>query len=110
MSTQLVQISEVSIDAIKNCIYEVRGQRVMIDRELAELYDVSTGRLNEAVKRNLARFPDDFMFRLDKEEWTRLKSQIAISKFNHMRLDISVVCSQRLHALRRHALLPNPLQ
>lgn len=51
----------------------------MLDRDLSELYDVTTGRLNEAVKRNIERFPEDFMFRLDKDEWTRLKSQIAIS-------------------------------
>lgn len=57
----------------------IRGQRVMLDRDLSELYDVTTGRLNEAVKRNMERFPEDFMFRLDKDEWTRLKSQIAIS-------------------------------
>jgi outer membrane murein-binding lipoprotein Lpp len=53
--------------------------RVMIDRDLADLYDVTTGRLNEAVKRNIDRFPDDFMSRLNKQEWVALKSQFAIS-------------------------------
>lgn len=65
------------IDVIKNRIYEVRGQRVMLDRDLAELYNVETKRLNEAVKRNIERFPEDFMFRLETEEWNCLRSQIA---------------------------------
>ena len=50
---------------IKNCIYTIRGQKVMIDRDLAELYEVETKRLNEAVKRNIERFPSDFMFQLN---------------------------------------------
>ena len=79
------------IDVIKHRIYEVRGMRVMLDRDLAELYCVSTGRLNEAVKRNINRFPDDFLFRLNKNEWTFLKSQIAISKNNANATDIKDV-------------------
>lgn len=65
---------------IQNQIYEIRGQKVMLDRDLAELYDVSTSRLNEAVKRNITRFPSDFMFQLKKEEFKHLISQNAISK------------------------------
>ena len=80
MGNNVVIKSATDIDVIKNRIYEVRGQRVMLDRDLAELYGVSTGRLNEAVKRNIDRFPDDFLFRLNKNEWIFLKSQIAISK------------------------------
>lgn len=64
---------------IKNLIYHLRGKAVMLDNDLAKLYQVPTGRLNEAVKRNIKRFPDDFMFQLTKEEYTSLKSQIAIS-------------------------------
>ena len=79
------------INVIKNRIYEVRGQRVMLDRDLAELYGVSTGRLNEAVKRNIDRFPDDFLFRLNKSEWTLLKSQIVISNNNATSADNKVV-------------------
>ena len=79
------------IDVIKHRIYEVRGMRVMLDRDLAELYCVSTGRLNEAVKRNINRFPDDFLFRLNKNEWTFLKSQFAISKNNANATDIKDV-------------------
>ena len=67
------------VEAIKHRIYEVRGLRVMLDRDLAELYGVETRALNQAVKRNIDRFPDDFLFRLNKNEWTFLKSQIAIS-------------------------------
>ena len=58
-------------------IYEIRGQKVMLDRELAELYDVEIKRLNESVKRNIKRFPSEFMFRLAEEEWTNLRSQFA---------------------------------
>ena len=57
---------------IKNCIYTIRDQKVMIDRDLAELYGVKTYRLNEAVKRNIKRFPEDFMFKLTKEELNEL--------------------------------------
>ena len=53
---------------IQNRIYTIRGKRVMLDSDLAELYEVEAKRLNEAVKRNLRRFPDDFMFRLTKDE------------------------------------------
>lgn len=54
---------------IQSKIYEIRGQRVMLDFDLADLYEVETKRLNEAVKRNSERFPDRFMFRLTVEEW-----------------------------------------
>ena len=70
------------IEVIKHRIYEVRGLRVMLDRDLAELYNVETRALNQAVKRNIDRFPDDFLFRLNKNEWTFLKSQIVISNDN----------------------------
>ena len=55
---------------------ELRGQRVILDRDLAALYGVTTKRFNEAVKRNAARFPEDFMFRLSAEETAVLRSQI----------------------------------
>ena len=57
---------------IENRIFTIRGQKVMIDKDLAELYEVSTSRLNEAVKRNLKRFPEDFMFKLTKDELNEL--------------------------------------
>ena len=68
---------------IQNLIYEIRGQKVMLDSNLAQLYEIPTYRLNEAVKRNLKRFPLDFMFQLNENEWESLRSQIAISKQRH---------------------------
>ena len=65
---------------VMNKIYLIRGQKVMLDRDLAELYAVTTGNLNLAVKRNKGRFPDDFMFRLNKNEFQSLILQSAISK------------------------------
>ena len=67
------------LTVIQNKIYEIRGQRVMLDRDLAELYNVTTGALNQAVKRNAERFPMDFMFRLTDAETEIWKSQIVIS-------------------------------
>ena len=64
---------------IQNRIYDIRGQKVMIDRDLEELYQVETRRLNEAVKRNIKRFPSDFMFQLTKGEFESLMSQFATS-------------------------------
>ena len=54
---------------IKSIIYEIRGQKVMLDSDLAELYEVELRALNQAVKRNIERFPADFMFQLTAEEW-----------------------------------------
>jgi hypothetical protein len=70
----------VPVDRIERAILFIRGQKVLLDEDLAELYEVETFRLNEAVKRNLDRFPEDFMFQLTHEEWEGLISQIAISK------------------------------
>ena len=64
---------------IETLILSVRSQKVILDADLAELYDVPTKRLNEQVKRNADRFPEDFMFQLTAQEWTNLKSQIATS-------------------------------
>jgi hypothetical protein len=72
------QPHEYSEEEIINRIYIVRNQKVMLDRDLAEMYGVPTYRLNEAVKRNIARFPEDFMFQLSGEEQKVLRSQIAI--------------------------------
>lgn len=58
---------------IENLIYVIRGQKVMLDKDLADLYEISTGRMNEQVKRNLDRFPHDFMFQLTKEEFEQLR-------------------------------------
>ena len=69
----------MELQVIQNKIYEIRGQKVMLDFDLAELYGSDTKRLKEAVRRNLKRFPCDFMFELTKEEFTSLRSQIASS-------------------------------
>ena len=66
------------IERVERRIYSIRGQRVMLDSDLAEIYGVSTIRLNEQVSRNRKRFPADFMFQLTKEEADSLRSQIAI--------------------------------
>ena len=80
MNGALVISGDNSVESIQHRIYEVRGQQVMLDRDLAELYGVETRVLNQAVKRNIERFPSDFLFRLSKNEWELLKSQIVISK------------------------------
>ena len=64
------------IQIIQSKIYEIRGQRVMLDRDLAELYHVTTGNLNKAVKRNIRRFPPDFMYQLNMEEFIKLKNDL----------------------------------
>jgi len=64
------------IKSIQNRIYEIRGERVMLDFDLAALYEVETRVLNQAVKRNITRFPEDFMFQLTREEFDYLKFQI----------------------------------
>lgn len=67
-------------EMIEKKIYLIRGEKVMLDRDLADLYDVPTGVLNQAVKRNNKRFPSDFMFQLDFQEFSALISQFVISK------------------------------
>lgn len=69
----------VPYETIESHIYFIRGQKVMFDRDLAALYGVSTKVLNQATKRNIERFPEDFMFQLSHDEWGNLKSQIARS-------------------------------
>jgi hypothetical protein len=71
--------SMMPAERIQHCIYLVRGEKVILDKDLAELYGVETKRLNEQVQRNLERFPDDFMFQLTAQEAESLRSQIATS-------------------------------
>ena len=77
---EITAIRTSEVELIKHRIYEVRGLRVMLDRDLAELYGVETKVLNQAVKRNIERFPEDFMFKLNKGEWGFLGSQIVTLK------------------------------
>lgn len=67
------------LQIIQSKIYEIRGQKVMLDRDLAELYGVETRVLNQAVKRNFERFPEDFMFQMTDAEVSIWKSQIVMS-------------------------------
>ena len=70
----------IPVEQLARQIYLVRGLRVMLDSDLAELYGVPTGRLNEQVKRNIKRFPEDFMLQLTQDEYDALRSQIALLK------------------------------
>lgn len=83
----------VSVQLVQQKIYSIRGQKVMMDSDLADLYGVPTKRLKEQVRRNLRRFPDDFMFQLTKDEAEALRSQIATSKMGR---------GGRRYALRIH--------
>lgn len=78
-----IQLSE---ELISNKIYFIRNQKVMLDRDLAALYGIETKRLKEQVKRNISRFPKDFMFELTKEEFANWRSQIATSNSEKMSL------------------------
>ena len=73
-------LATLSPQALAGRIVVIRGQRVLLDAELAQLYEVETKRFNEQIKRNLTRFPSDFMFRLTDEEFESLRSQFATSK------------------------------
>lgn len=75
----------VPIENIANRIYLVRGIRVMLDRDLAELYGVETKALKQAVRRNTERFPEDFMFELTRQEFNNLRSQIVTSSWGGSR-------------------------
>lgn len=73
-------MEEINVISVGHLIYTLRGENVILDKDIAVLYGVTTGALNQAVKRNPKRFPSDFMFQLTEEEWESLKSQIVIAK------------------------------
>ena len=73
------------LQVIQSKIYEIRGQKVMLDKDLATMYGVEVRSLNQAVKRNIERFPSDFMFQLSNDEWIGLKSQFVISSWGGVR-------------------------
>lgn len=75
----------MELQKIQTRIYEIRGYKIMLDFDLAELYEVETKRLNEAVKRNIERFPAKFMFRISAEEWESMRSQIATASDQNKR-------------------------
>ena len=84
----------MELSTIQSKIYEIRGYRVMLDFDLAEMYQVETRRLNESVKRNIKRFPSDFMFELTKQEWNNLMSQFATSSWGGTRKSPKVFTEQ----------------
>lgn len=85
MSKRPHQTPAISDELVVSKIHTVRGHKVMLDSDLAELYQVETRVLNQAVKRNMRRFPEDFMFALTEEEWGNLKSQIVTSSWGGRR-------------------------
>ena len=80
---------------IKNLIYHIRGKAVMLDSDLAELYKVETRVLNQAVRRNILRFPEDFMFEVTEEEFKNLMSQIVISSSHGGRRKLPLVFTEQ---------------
>ncbi len=70
----------MELEIIKNSIHEIRGKKVMLDMDLAKLYEVETRVLKQAVRRNMERFPEDFMFELTKDEWNYIRSQLVMFK------------------------------
>lgn len=91
MAKSITQI-EVSDGAIMSKIYQIRGQKVMIDRDLAELYGVETKVLKQAVRRNINRFPADFLFEMDKQEFEDWRTQNAFSKEDKQGLRYAPFC------------------
>jgi hypothetical protein len=75
----------MELELIKNSILDIRGKRVILDYELAKLYGIETKRLKESVRRNIRRFPEDFMFELSQEEWLNLRTQFATSSWGGKR-------------------------
>lgn len=76
-------MSQMQEQIIEKMIYVIRDQKVMLDKDLAKLYEVETRIINRNVQRNIKRFPPDFMFQLTEEEYEILRSQFGISKLNH---------------------------
>ena len=83
------------IQSIQNLIYKIRGERVMLDFDLAALYEVETKVLNQSVKRNYKRFPEDFMFRLTSEEWQRMRSQFVTASSDTLSAGMQIIASSQ---------------
>ena len=83
------------LENIENLIHVIRDKQVMLDRDLARLYGVETNRLNEQVKRNIERFPEDFMFQISKEEFECLRSHFATSNVKTIDLTSQIAISNK---------------
>lgn len=91
----------INIKSLQARIYEIRGERVMLDMDLAALYEVPTKVLNQSVKRNIMRFPEDFMFQLTVIEWQGMWSQIVTTSNNKVMGSQSVITYSRARAGQR---------
>ena len=91
---------------VQNLIHEIRGKKVMLDYDLAKLYHVETKVLNQAVKRNMKRFPPDFMFQLDLQEYKNLKSQFVTSSWGGTRKMPCAFTEQGVAMLSGRPMLP----
>jgi hypothetical protein len=108
----------VPVEIIQNKIYLIRGLKVMFDKDLAEMYGVPTKVFNQQVKRNIKRFPSDFMFQLNHKEFDNLKSQIVTSSWGGTRKlpyvfteqGVAMLSSQIFEALRRLMTTPSTSQ
>ena len=90
------------LQVIQSKIYEIRGQKVMLDKDLAEMYDVQTKVLNQAVKRNIERFPEDFMFQLTDEEINNWRSQFVTSKLGRCLAELQMKRKKGRKATESH--------
>lgn len=76
------ELNLITTEEIQKMIYTIRGKQVMLDSDVARLYDTETKKINQAVKRNIARFPEDFSFQITDEELEQMRSQIVTSSKN----------------------------
>lgn len=89
----------LTVESIGNCVYTIRGQQVMLDSDLADIYGYELKAMNQQVKRNIERFPEDFMFQLTKEEFENLKSQFVTSSWGGIRKMPYVFTEQGIYML-----------
>ena len=89
----------LTVESIRNCVYTIQGQQVMLDSDLADIYGYELKAMNQQVKRNIERFPEDFMFQLTKEEFENLKSQFVTSSWGGIRKMPYVFTEQGIYML-----------
>ena len=94
---------------VQNLIHEIRGKKVMLDFDLAKLYHVTTGNLNQAVKRNINRFPSDFMFQLDLKEFTNLKSMLSSVLHSETAIQVNISIMRAFVKIREYLLTSSSL-